>query len=163
MKRDWTSQTAILLVGVILVVVNLIGLNLFGRLDLTDDAVYSLSHLFQDGPVACRDAIDVNDDGELDIADPVYLLLNLFAGGAAIPEPVDWCGEDPTLDAIDCATNQTCDLGGPIEGLTEAELISFNRGREVMRRRFEPEEGLGPFYNTTSCVACHETPVTGDW
>ena len=43
MKRDWTSQTAILLVGGILVVINLIGLNLFGRLDLTDDAVYSLS------------------------------------------------------------------------------------------------------------------------
>lgn len=43
MKRDWTSQTAILLIGIILVVVNLIGLNLFGRLDLTDDSVYSLS------------------------------------------------------------------------------------------------------------------------
>ncbi len=43
MKRDWTSQTAILLVGGILVAINLIGLNLFGRLDLTDDSVYSLS------------------------------------------------------------------------------------------------------------------------
>ena len=43
MKRDWTSQTGILLVGGILVVVNLIGLNLFGRLDWTDDRVYSLS------------------------------------------------------------------------------------------------------------------------
>ena len=40
MKRDWTSQTGILLVGGILVVVNLIGLNLFGRLDWTDDRVY---------------------------------------------------------------------------------------------------------------------------
>ncbi|MBO6574536.1 MAG: GldG family protein [Rhodothermales bacterium] len=43
MKRDWTSRSTILLVGAILVVVNLIGLNLFGRLDLTDDDVYSLS------------------------------------------------------------------------------------------------------------------------
>ena len=43
MKRDWTSQTAILLIGGILVVINLIALNLFGRLDLTDDGVYSLS------------------------------------------------------------------------------------------------------------------------
>ncbi len=43
MKRDWTSRTAILLIGGILVVINLIALNLFGRLDLTDDSVYSLS------------------------------------------------------------------------------------------------------------------------
>ncbi len=43
MKRDWTSRSTILLVGLILVVVNLIGLNLFGRTDLTDDGVYSLS------------------------------------------------------------------------------------------------------------------------
>lgn len=43
MKRDWSSRTAILLIGLILVVLNVIGLNVFGRLDLTDDKVYSLS------------------------------------------------------------------------------------------------------------------------
>ncbi len=43
MKRDWSSRTAILLIGLILIVVNVIGLNFFGRLDLTDDDVYSLS------------------------------------------------------------------------------------------------------------------------
>ena len=43
MKRDWNSRTAILLLGGILVFINIIGLNLFGRIDLTDDKVYSLS------------------------------------------------------------------------------------------------------------------------
>lgn len=43
MKRDWTSRSSILLFGLIIVVVNLIGLNLFTRVDLTDDGVYSLS------------------------------------------------------------------------------------------------------------------------
>ncbi len=43
MKRYWTSRSFILLVGLILVVINLIGLNLFIRADLTDDGVYSLS------------------------------------------------------------------------------------------------------------------------
>lgn len=43
MKRDWTSRTTILLVGAILVVLNLVGLNLFFRVDLTDEQVYSLS------------------------------------------------------------------------------------------------------------------------
>ena len=43
MKRDWSSRTAILLVGLILIVINVIGLNIFQRFDLTDDDVYSLS------------------------------------------------------------------------------------------------------------------------
>ncbi len=43
MKRDWTSRTTLLLAAGILVVLNLIGLNVFARLDLTDDRVYSLS------------------------------------------------------------------------------------------------------------------------
>lgn len=43
MKRDWTSRTALIIIGGILVVVNIIGLTLFGRIDLTDDKVYSLS------------------------------------------------------------------------------------------------------------------------
>ena len=43
MKRDWTNRSALLVAVLILVVVNLIGLNVFGRLDLTDDRVYSLS------------------------------------------------------------------------------------------------------------------------
>lgn len=43
MKRDWNSRTILLLVGAILVVLNLVGLNLFFRLDFTDDKVYSLS------------------------------------------------------------------------------------------------------------------------
>jgi gliding-associated putative ABC transporter substrate-binding component GldG len=43
MKRDWNTRTALILIGLILVAVNLIGLNVFGRLDFTDDDVYSLS------------------------------------------------------------------------------------------------------------------------
>ena len=43
MKRDWTSRTFLLLVAAILVVANLVSLNWFARVDLTDDSVYSLS------------------------------------------------------------------------------------------------------------------------
>lgn len=52
-------------------------------------------------------------------------------------------------------------LGEPVEGLSQSELDSFNRGRAVFTKRFAPSEGLGPRYNTTSCVNCHETPVVG--
>ena len=47
-KRDWSSRFGILLVGGILVVSNLIGLNVFLRLDFTDDQVYSLSDASKD-------------------------------------------------------------------------------------------------------------------
>ncbi len=43
MKRDWTHRSTLFVAALILVATNLVGLNLFGRLDLTDDRVYSLS------------------------------------------------------------------------------------------------------------------------
>ncbi len=52
-------------------------------------------------------------------------------------------------------------LGGPIPGLPPATLAAFERGRELMEHNFTPAEGLGPYYNATSCAACHESPVTG--
>lgn len=53
------------------------------------------------------------------------------------------------------------ELGDPLPGLTGAELTSFNKGRETFEHRFTPSEGLGPFYNATSCESCHSKPVTG--
>jgi CxxC motif-containing protein (DUF1111 family) len=52
-------------------------------------------------------------------------------------------------------------LGDPIPGCTPEELAAFERGRLVFERRFTPSEGLGPFYNATSCQSCHSNPVTG--
>ncbi|MDX1429755.1 MAG: Gldg family protein, partial [Rhodothermales bacterium] len=43
MKRDWTTRSSLLVIGLILVVINIIGVSLFARVDLTDDDVYSLS------------------------------------------------------------------------------------------------------------------------
>ena len=52
-------------------------------------------------------------------------------------------------------------LGGPVDGLTPDELAAFERGKAVFEKRFTPAEGLGPFYNATSCKSCHSKPVTG--
>jgi len=52
-------------------------------------------------------------------------------------------------------------LGDPIPGLTRAELGAFRRGKVLFEKRFTPEEGLGPDYNSTSCSSCHSTPATG--
>lgn len=43
MKRNWTTRASLFLVAAILVVLNLISVNWFGRLDLTDDKAFSLA------------------------------------------------------------------------------------------------------------------------
>jgi CxxC motif-containing protein (DUF1111 family) len=52
-------------------------------------------------------------------------------------------------------------LGDPLPGMTEAELAAFARGKQVFEKRFKPSDGLGPFYNATSCASCHSKPVSG--
>ena len=44
---------------------------------------------------------------------------------------------------------------------TAAQRATFKAGLAVATRRFGPKEGLGPDYNVTFCVACHEKPVFG--
>ncbi len=70
------------------------------------DAVLAAGYLFLEEaePPRCLDAIDANDDGSLDVADPVYLLFWLFMPAsppppAPYPEP----GLDLTFrDSIGC-------------------------------------------------------------
>ncbi|ATB48532.1 di-heme oxidoredictase family protein [Corallococcus macrosporus] len=53
------------------------------------------------------------------------------------------------------------DLGDVVPFATQEQRESFERGRQVVLRRFTPEEGLGPAFNVASCVNCHEKPVVG--
>jgi len=73
------------------------------------DAVSLLAFLFVPGSDAplCGDAADANDDGGVDIADPVRILMVAFEGGS-LPGPGGTdCGPDPTADAVPC-TYSTC-------------------------------------------------------
>ena len=68
-----------------------------------------LDFVFFAGPMGCDDAGDGNDDGQIDIADPIYLLNWSFFGGPAPPVPGPFsCGGDPTADALNCATYPAC-------------------------------------------------------
>ena len=67
------------------------------------DAIHSLQYLFEDGPVLCEDATDMNDDGEINIADPVRLLGRLFGNEVPLPAPSDLTqGPDLTADLLEC-------------------------------------------------------------
>lgn len=52
-------------------------------------------------------------------------------------------------------------LGDPIPTATEEQLETFARGHEVALKRFDRADGLGPGFNVSFCVACHEKPVIG--
>ena len=70
-----------------------------------NDVVFIANYLFKNGVVPfCLDAADTNDDGELDISDPVYLLYWMFVPGSPPPpEPYPNPGHDLTfLDKLKC-------------------------------------------------------------
>lgn len=76
------------------------------------DAIFLLSFLFPMGmppQPTCRDACDGNDDGCLDIGDPVSILGALFGGAGVLPAPFMTCGYDPTpQDRMGCLNYDGC-------------------------------------------------------
>lgn len=65
------------------------------------DAIFLLSCLFvRDVVPDCPDAADANDDGRLDITDPVMVLIHLFTDAGLMPPPEGECGEDPHGDFL---------------------------------------------------------------
>jgi hypothetical protein len=77
-------------------------------LDLSD-GIWLLNYLFQDGPAFdCVEANDANDDGGLDTADPIYIVLYYFAGGAPPPGPFPVCGLIPNQTLEDCQVFPGC-------------------------------------------------------
>jgi CxxC motif-containing protein (DUF1111 family) len=51
--------------------------------------------------------------------------------------------------------------GDALAGVTPAEFELFNLGLEDFLEVEDPEEGLGPAFNGTSCGACHNVPAVG--
>jgi hypothetical protein len=73
------------------------------------DVFSQLLLLHESGPGPCPDAHDTNDDGALDISDPIFLLLFLFGNGQNPPSPGLNCGIDPgAADSLDCQMGLNC-------------------------------------------------------
>ena len=69
--------------------------------------VYFLLHPDSGHLVRCLDAADANDDGQLDISDPIAMLRFSFFGDDTIAAPLT-CGADPTPDYLGCADSPPC-------------------------------------------------------
>jgi hypothetical protein len=82
-----------------------------GRLSLTDP-VRTLNYLFRGLSLRddCRDAMDANDDGDLNISDAVLVLSHLFLPDSpGIAEPFPRCGFDsPAPDPYCCLQYNAC-------------------------------------------------------
>ena len=51
--------------------------------------------------------------------------------------------------------------GGPLPGLTSAELAFFQAGLATFREVEAVKDGLGPRFNLDSCAGCHKFPSVG--
>ena len=51
--------------------------------------------------------------------------------------------------------------GGPLNGLTPAQLAAFNAGLDEFEEEEEAGDGLGPVFNGRSCAECHSVPAVG--
>jgi predicted nucleic acid-binding Zn-ribbon protein len=83
-----------------------------GRVAL-GDVIGTLGFLFLHSHQSeCLDAADSNDTGNVDIADCLFTLTHLFAGGSAPPSPgVERCGLDPTADELGPCSSAYCQTG----------------------------------------------------
>ena len=84
--------------------------DLSGRVNLTD-AIQTARFQFlgaEAGDFMCRDAMDIDDNGSLEITDATVLLSYLFLSGLPVPPPFPECGEDPTDDMLDCGQFPSC-------------------------------------------------------
>jgi hypothetical protein len=73
------------------------------------DAVLLLNHLFSGTDVDCLDACDMNDDGAVNLVDPVFGLMYTMGLGPVPPSPGDVCGADPTSDNLTCNNSNYCE------------------------------------------------------
>jgi len=80
------------------------------------------------------------------------LLAAVVAGGAG-------CGDNEKPPGI--ADGIFANLGEPLPSATAEQKELFYRGLDVGKERFSADNGLGPVFNVTFCLSCHERPVFG--
>lgn len=95
------------------------------------DAVTTLDGLISRGTqLHCQDAADADDNGRLNIADAIRILLFLFHGGEPLSNPGNLIGPDPTCDLLGCE-----DAPDPTPAIVFSE-IHYNSPEPVTKSEF---------------------------
>lgn len=74
-----------------------------GVIDVSD-VIFGLEYQFLAGASTCLDSLDITDDGNIDLNDPMALLTYLFQWGNPPALPFPHCGLDPTSDGLNCVS-----------------------------------------------------------
>ncbi|MDP7628410.1 MAG: di-heme oxidoredictase family protein [SAR202 cluster bacterium] len=67
----------------------------------------------------------------------------------------------PNMPHGQVASGISAPLGNPLPTASVEQLHVFEQGQQVALRRFALNDGLGPAFNTTFCIACHRRPTLG--
>jgi len=77
------------------------------RFNIADPVIiiqYAAGRLPGDDPrIACKSALDADDNGRVDFIDAVPVIDYIFRRGAPLPAPFPACGQDETDDDLECA------------------------------------------------------------
>jgi hypothetical protein len=74
------------------------------------DVTAILDYIFLNGSApACLKTADANDDGDIDISDPLLVLFALYLERGTVADPYPGCGVDPSSDLIPCAAYAACE------------------------------------------------------
>jgi len=99
---------------------------------------------------------------------PIALLAIVACNGddedlnKSVPtDPAPHTGTDPVDGHGPMATGVFAPQGEPVPYATTTQVDTFYRGLEVGTHRFGLDEGLGPAFNLTFCLGCHEKPTMG--
>jgi CxxC motif-containing protein (DUF1111 family) len=80
--------------------------------------------------------------------------VRVVQGAAATPG-------DSTTDLAPRDLATSTQLGGPLAGLDAADMVRFTQGQDDFVEIDGVDDGLGPIFNESACVTCHNTPVGG--
>ena len=92
------------------------------------------------------------------------LLLSIPVSGCVVA--IGLFAQQTATEAVsgfDTPTLQTQNAGtqSSSNGIPEPPGDTFLRDQQIFERREDPALGLGPVFNATSCVDCHQNPVSG--
>ena len=88
-------------------------------------------------------------------------LVAVGCGGGGAADTGEQCRMPPPPSTEPVGDIFVDKIGDPVPFATPKQRDDFEKGFAIAKHRFTPVEGLGPDYNVTSCLSCHNQPVLG--
>lgn len=134
MEREWTKPSSLVLIAGILVVLNILGMNWFVRMDLTDDQVYSLSDYSIDLVESLEDPITVTAYFAQDLPAP-YSSTRRFVKDK-LAEYRAYGGDAFQYQFADPSTNQEIRREAQRYGIPPVQIQTVDNNNMQVKRAF---------------------------